>query len=73
MKLDTMLRCGLAVYCVVGYVSAYGYAKRSLMAVDPQPRRSSLARTSLWILVILMPISAAFALFDSKTPQCCRS
>lgn len=66
MKLDLLLRCGLAVYYVAGYVSTYYYTKRSLMAVESQRRRSSLARTGLWLIVILMPISAAFALFDSQ-------
>ncbi len=66
MKYDTLLRSGFTFYLLVGYVSAYYYAKRSTRKTQADLRRSSLARAGSWALIVLMPFCAASALYGIR-------
>ncbi len=66
MKLHTVLNDCLALYVVTGYISAYRYAKHYLMKDGAKQKSSSIIRISSLILLVVMPLSAASALYERR-------
>lgn len=64
MKLHPILTVDLVFYILAGYMSAYFYAKRHIVAAGAKQKPSNIRRMTSGALLIIMPISATFALYE---------